>query len=391
MSQYQGFSVSCNCAAVYTAGTTAVFRLKCNGCTPLEHSLKVCATGTVHVEKRWVKSNLGDKLMQDTFPSTTGAYGSNRSLVFMTDYVSPLEIKKDINVQEEFFIQFDIPFDVLPSFKGLSVFIQYNLEIKMDGKETILFPFVVEGEGLSSMSPYQCRKGTITYFTNIDISEESQFSRPYQPDPSLVFSLVKNTASVYDKDELICGRMGEEVGENAGGPRVPSTTLSSHSYKISDDEGLICTLHILRAGFGKFILPGDDINIRVDFLDSTHPCRGIRAKVTQKELRRDNSRIQEKIVSVMAKGTDSAVLLNISLPIPVDAPPTFDCPIVKIRYYLDLSFFLESDVTSEPFVWSIPLTIAPRRSVALLDEQESRAVNPLEMMDYWPKNADAVT
>ena len=95
-------------------------------------------------------------------------------------------------------------------------------------------------------------------------------------------------------------------------------------------------------------------------------------------------------MGVMAKGTDSAVLLNISLPIPVDAPPTFDCPVAKVRYYLDIAFFLESANSAEPFVWSIPLTIAPRHSVALLDEQERRAVNPLEMSHYWPKTADAV-
>ena len=90
-------------------------------------------------------------------------------------------------------------------------------------------------------------------------------------------------------------------------------------------------------------------------------------------------------MSVMAKGTESAVLLNITLPIPVDAPATFDCPIAKVRYFLDVVFFLESSTAAGPFVWSIPLTIAPRHSVALLDEVENRGVNHLEMTHYWPR------
>ena len=162
-----------------------------------------------------------------------------------------------------------------------------------------------------------------------------------------------------------------------------SVASSSHSYNISDEAGS-STLHILRAGFGKFLLPGDDLNIRLDFLESTHPCLGIRAKITQKELRRDNSCVQEKVMGVMAKGTESAVLLNITLPIPVDAPATFDCPVAKLRYFLDIVFFLESS-SMEPFVWSIPLTIAPRHSVALLDEAENRELNHLEMTHYWPR------
>ena len=218
------------------------------------------------------------------------------------------------------------------------------------------------------MGLYHRRKGTITYFTSLDLSEESQFTRSYQPDPSLVFFLVKDTASIYDKEDT--NRLRSDNVSPQGSSR--SVASSSHSYNISDEGGLICTLHILRAGFGKFLLPGDDLNIRLDFLESTHPCLGIRAKITQKELRRDNSRVQEKVMGVMAKGTESAVLLNISLPIPVDAPATFDCPVAKLRYFLDIVFFLSSSM--EPFVWSIPLTIAPRHSVALLDEAENRGL-----------------
>ena len=35
----------------------------------------------------------------------------------MTDYVSPLDSKKPL-LKEEDFIQFDMPIDILPSFKG---------------------------------------------------------------------------------------------------------------------------------------------------------------------------------------------------------------------------------------------------------------------------------
>jgi hypothetical protein len=379
--QYSGFSISCNCASVYTAGTTVVFRLRCSNVGDVEAGLKIRAVGTIHVEKRWVKSTLGDKLMSGMFPSSVGD-PSQLSYVFLTDYVSPLESKKSPLKEEEVFIQFDIPMDALPSFKGLSVLIQYNLEINVDKMKPILFPFTVEGEGSSDIQPYHCRKGIITYFTSLDLSEEAQFSRPYQPDPSLVFFLVKDTASIYDTDAVVRSR-----GDGMSQRSTPIAALSSHSFNISNEGNLICTLHILRAGFGKFLLPGDDLNIRLDFLESTHPCCGIRAKITQKELRRDNSRMQEKVVAVMAKGTDSAVLLNISLPIPVDAAATFDCPIAKVRYYLDVAFFLESAPSAEPYVWSIPLTIAPRYSIALLDEAESKAVNLLEMTHYWPRTA----
>ena len=84
--------------------------------------------------------------MQDTFPSLMGEQNQS-GCVFMTEYVSPLDSKKPLLKEEDFFIQFDMPIDILPSFKGLSVLIQYNLEIKIDEKEPIRFPFTVEGEG----------------------------------------------------------------------------------------------------------------------------------------------------------------------------------------------------------------------------------------------------
>ena len=79
----------------------------------------------------------------------------------------------------------------------------------------------------------------------------------------------------------------------------------------------------------------------------------------------------------------------------MDTTPTFDCPVTKLRYYLEFSFFRESaagdDDSSkrEPFSWSIPLTIAPRSSISILGEHE-RYTSPLELTHYWPKSEDAL-
>lgn len=377
--QYSGVNITCKSSTSYAAGSTALFMLQISGWTEAQRGLRIRAGGRMSVEKRWIKSS-GSKQIVDLFPGLVPE--SHECTLFATESISPLETAAPLLDGDNFFVQVDLPSDLLPSFKGLSIAIRYGLEISFEksgggGMETISFPIVIEGEGfLSKTEAYHSRRGAISFFSVSNLNEEALFSRPYQADPSLQFSLVKRTTSVFDLQS-----------ESDRDGRSSTEGLDSHSYNISDEAGLICTLHILRAGFGNFLLPGDDINIRVDFLNSVHPCEGIRAKIVQKELRKDNSRIQERVVSVMAKGTEHAALLNITLPIPVDVVPTFDCPIAKLRYYLDFSFFFGSSEKQESFNWTIPITIAPRSSVATLGEQD-RYTSPLELIHYWPKTEE---
>ncbi len=374
--QYRGFGITMKSSTVYGAGLTAVFMLSVSDCDH-HRALQIRARGRLSVERRWMKSN-GARHVADVFPGMDAR--TQECTIFSTNYIAPL--KAEPGLDESFFVQVDLPSDLLPSFKGLSLSIHYSLEILFkkssgEGMERIEFPIVVEGEGfLNKMGVYECREGAISFFSVSHLSEEAMFSRPYQADPSLLFSLVKKTASVLHSQSVDVA--DKDTSSSPEG-------LGSHSYNISNEAGLICTLHILRAGFGNYLLPGDDINVRADFLDSTHPCEGIRAKIVQMEIREDNSRIQEKVVSVMAKSTAHAALLNISLPIPADIVPTFDCPIAKLRYHLEFSFFLggASD-EGESFNWNIPITIATRSSVATIGEHD-RYTSPLELTHYWPK------
>ena len=376
--QYTGVNITCKSSTSYAAGSTALFMLQCMNWSEEQRGLRIRACGRLSVEKRWIKSD-GSKKIADFFPGLDPR--SHECVIFSTESIRPLESQSGSD-DDNLFVQVDLPSDLLPSFKGLSITIHYKLELsfkKNDGSgvETISFPIVIEGEGfLNKTEAYHCRHGAISFFSASNLNEEALFSRPYQADPSLLFSLVKRTTSVFDLQT-----------ESDRDRRSSTEGLDSHSYNISNETGLICTLHILRAGFGNFLLPGDDINVRADFLNSTHPCEGIRAKIVQKELRKDNSRIQERVVSVMAKGTEYAALLNITLPIPVDVVPTFDCPIAKLRYSLEFSFFLGASGQQESFSWNIPITIAPRSSVAILGEHD-RYTSPLELTHYWPKTEE---
>lgn len=76
-------------------------------------------------------------------------------------FSTPREVVSTTFLEEEggVYLQFDLPRDVLPTFKGLSISIAYNIAIMIQSPskfDTIYFPFTVAGHGTPN-SPHMVK------------------------------------------------------------------------------------------------------------------------------------------------------------------------------------------------------------------------------------------
>ena len=57
----------------------------------------------------------------------------------------------------------------------------------------------------------------------------------------------------------------------------------------------------------------------------------------------DSAFVQDKILSTVVRDTQEAHQLHLHLPLPADAVCTFECPIFKVFYHLEIEFCLEQN------------------------------------------------
>lgn len=426
MEQYTGPDVLIESMSRYLSGGIATFRLKLRRASHLRQQpdgfrLELAAIGTLTTDTRWSKFKRGESVSDlfvesGTVPEsllssmmdgigggghsmTTGKQHSNRTLsntsvkkcIFCTNIcslsiddlfqnrgskeeISGEDSGEDSGTSKDILILFDLPEDTLPSFKGLSMYAQYYVQVLLvysnERVEKALFPFVVHGKG-SAQVPYMTRFSNITTVTTSKIPPEVGLVHPTRPDPAVVFTLNNSASSntkgynSNDDNDFTSDASGDDaqdvisVDEVTSGIAPGGYPLGAHAFTITDREN-ICSLTILRAGLGTHIYPGDELIVKIDMLHAVQRCDGIRAKLLQYEHRvSDDSRIQEKVMSVVAKSTQNAALLTLQINVPLDATISFDSPLCRLRYKLEFSFFVvDSKVGKEDFFnWHLPITI----------------------------------
>lgn len=440
MGQYTGPDVLVDSMSRYLSGGIATFRLKVRRASHLRQQpetfrLELAAIGTLTTDTRWLKFKRGESvsdllaesgslpesllssMMDGGSVASTGKQHSNRALsntsvkkcIFCTNictlYIDDLfqgeDLGEDSGTSKDILVMFDLPEDTLPSFKGLSMYTQYYLQVLLvyssERVEKALFPFVVHGKG-SAQVPYTTRFSNIT--TASKIPPEVGLVHPTRPDPAVVFTLNNSASSANtkgynsnDDNDLLSDASGEfandaqdviSVDEVTSGIAPGGYPLGAHAFTITDRDN-ICSLTILRAGLGAHIYPGDELIVKIDMLHAVQRCDGIRAKLLQYEHRvSDDSRIQEKVMSVVAKSTQNAALLTLQISVPLDATISFDSPLCRLRYKLEFSFFVvDSKVGKEDFFnWHLPITICSAPNSATIGNIPAAYDN----MQIFPKS-----
>jgi hypothetical protein len=222
--------------------------------------LSLRAIGTFKIDNRWRNKINPDVLFEkiplsehiSTEDSNFTAYN-----IFHTSIIRlPLEHMQQLH--EGLFIQFNIPKDILPTFKGLHGIISYNLvvtaqHIGINKEQVFYFPFKCSGKGYQ-YSSLQCEHSDMCISPKASLPEDHVFTRIDD------FSFL---------DEVMA-----------------ATTM----YSIRDEK------HVCNISFSSPVFQEDFFVLVFDFASCEQRCSSVRVKFISTELKRDGDVLHVRTV-----------------------------------------------------------------------------------------------
>ena len=152
----------------YAAGGTVVVLLRCSDSCSSVGKIEAQVHGHASIDKRWNGSTASiSRSFSQAFQYPVEAnikipkIATPRDSLSFCVYLTPkVTIPTTCLNGEQYFLQFDVPFDSLPSYRGLCAQVFYALSISYTDHygEThqLNFPFVVKGTG-SNITPFSVR------------------------------------------------------------------------------------------------------------------------------------------------------------------------------------------------------------------------------------------
>ena len=254
-------------------------------------------------------------------------------------FISQQESIPVLHLLEGIFVQFELGKNSLPSYRGLSVSIIYNVAVVMvrpDGViKSFIFPFTVCSKG-SSTVPHELDVAILALSPLSELSRESQLR-----------SVAQNDYLYIDEDDnqLILNPLTDHV--------------------IMYDNENICDL-----SYAQFIYIGAAVTIRLNFVNTTKVFPVVRISLVLSEFRTaDKSRVREKVLDKTIKHISQALSVHIRLMPPTNQPTSFSSPLVEVSYHINVEFLPEQSATSiAPVSWKFPVDVRchpPYRSPVL--------------------------
>jgi len=292
--------------------------------------------------------------------------------IFTTQIVTIADAE---SANEGIFVQFDLPMDLLPTFKGLYLTINYFIQLSLFSPSTniytrFFFPFIVSGSGSSSSKPYSVR------FSNINAIPF--LSLP----PDNCFCPLPDAAQDVEDDGV----------EGNSGPN--RETCHPVTFNIRDED-LICSVCLLLPSTATASNPfiklyaGNTFNICLDFLNSKQPCHTVKSRLILCEKRTDGTRVQDKVLIAVSRNTRDAISMNLQLHIPNGITCDFSCPILDVSHVLEVEFFAEAvdekqlqnkEQSIEPQTWSIPVVILPQKKAVNAFAEFNACLEPVQVL-----------
>ena len=295
--------------------------------------------------------------------------GPNNHCVFIT----PREVLSTTQLNDGgVFLLFDLPADVLPTYRGLACSITYSIVITVqtpgEANKTTKFSFTVVGNG-SSVMPYEIRCSSMAIFGAGAVPTEDALM-----------------SMVMDDDDQAGGNVVSSINQS----NSQSSAFLGQLFNVRDRDRYVCSLSMMSQE--EYLYPGCDLCVNISFEGSIQPCFAVRAYVQLCENRSDGSRVQDKVVVESSRSTLSAELVNLKLHLPETMSTSFASPAVKICYQIVVEFFLDTrgsttrnavgnssssrgadsltstagpsilvdeDDHGEPFTWVIPVDVMP--------------------------------
>ena len=364
----------------FTAGSLAVCQLRVPSSAPVRREAVVLAqaVGAITLDHKWAKASGRERTVfaqntvhpMDQTVTLPPPSSPNTHCVFVT----PREVvsTSQLNDGGGVFLLFDLPEDVIPSYKGLACTISYAVCITVQTPgapaKHIKFAFTVVGKG-SAAIPYEVRCSAL-----------AQFGAGAVP--------IENALLTFDDDAADSDGQGPEntaaASADADADPTPSgstkgggAALLGQLFNIRDRDKFVCALSM--ASQGDRLRPGCDVCVTVSFDEAVRPCFAVRAYLQQYENRADGSRVQDKVVAEASRATLAAELIHLKMHLPDTLPCSFTSPLVRVCFQVVVEFFLDTRPTgegepgagpsirvdeedhSEPFTWVVPVDVEPFR------------------------------
>lgn len=359
------------------------------------------AHGYIHVDSKWMRGNadLEKLIIQTTQSAVFQKVQIPKSFPLFSNstYCTFLTSKEVIQVShlcnDGVFLQFELPHDAYPSFKGLSVTIQYLITISIQlptGTKYVHFPFRVSSRGFvmttTSLTPQYIKFSAMSVYSPACLPPEARY--------------LPTTTSESDEARNTCAdsQLFDAASHTAAATAVANINNIYAIRGLSDEP--LCTMRLLTpsnttmgdeymssnatatAAVGNGPLrPGQTLVISLQFHPTrgegsrSYTCRMVRGVLLQHEQSAEGARIQDRQVDTSSRTCDHALLVNLRLSLPELFSADFKCPVVQVHYTIVLEFFLQAinqstamkntDVTDvEPLTWSLEVPVLPLGSPA---------------------------
>lgn len=258
-------------------------------------------------------------------------------------------------------VEFQVPNNCLPSFKGRSHSIQYFCTVTMQGEEVskiFHFPVSIINSQVDANDANFCqpnKAGGILSYSPDDILDE-------------IFNDT-STMSLFTLSSL------NDLSSSNNQQQLTASGVNKMTYKISD-KAFICLLSVN----STVLIAGTVENIWLDFQEQQQQCRAVKVALIQREtelsdrlLRNPISEkdqqelvdnisfphiVNEKVIVADLKYSSLADSLILSLPIPDSTLPGFAIPTLEVTYYLKVDFYtVEVGASEDPMSFNIDVTI----------------------------------
>ena len=306
----------------------------------------VQASGHIFIDQKWAKltGNVSDIYLEKTPglhhfcknikapllakpPSSSTVYAS--CLLVTQQEPVPLEEL----ASEGFFVQFKLPTNMLPSYRGLTARVVYNVSVviirtDLSNPKIFSFPFAV------------CSKGCATKPYELKFSHLGLYESAYLNDQDRILSIQELSEPIESEDDETF---------------LITTTNNISRNKIMYGEECIGLLR-----YSERIYVATFVNIYFDLDETTKFFDVLRIRFVQTEYREDGTRVEEKVMSTVVRHCRHALRLNAKMPLPPQYSTSFVAPTLQIKYHLDVEFHEEitdENPQSEPLSWNFPVEV----------------------------------
>jgi len=370
----------------YTAGGMVTFLVRGRSLPP-DWVIFAQVHGHLQADLRWVKK-VPSGLFAHTaaFPLEVHVPAPRPPVPFQATaplvFVTPREVLSHSALLERngVVVQFDLPADALPTFKGLCTTSSYNLAITVQPPSspsvTRYFPFTVVSKG-SSAAPSLVKFSPLSVFPASSLPVDSV--------------LVPTQDGAQD---------GHDNGDDDN--EAPPSSLQQQ-FRISSPRGQhVCVVSLIKSDLRGRIVGGGVLTVQLNFQQQQQEgareiCRVVRARLLQCETRLDGSRVQERALSAAARTTADCTTCSLALPVPQAVVCDGSSPLSRVSHVLEIRFLLVSDGgeggergeagdggegggggdgEGESVMWTLPVVVDPPAPATSSVTEVNRALEP---------------